>query len=177
MQNDFEYYLMKRKNDQAYPLIKIVDYNPGLMQLEFNKPIPRNPIMADFLSGPEDIISKRVAEAMKDLNMEGVKFIPSRLKYPEGKVTDNYVCVIVDQNTYTAMDKDKSIYTYENESYTVSKIVLDKAALKNIPLSRRLGFRLEETPSYHLYHKSIVDAIMMLNPTGIYFQNIEDCYF
>jgi len=34
--------------------------------------------------------------------------------------------------------------------------------------------RLREAPGYYLYHQTVVDAIMALNPTGMYFQDIED---
>lgn len=177
MQDEFEYYLMKRKSDQAYPLIKIVDYNTDLMLLELNKPIPRNPVMSDFLSGSEDIISKRIAEVMQRLDMEGVEFVPARLKFPQGNDSYDYVCIVMDKNVYPAMDKDRSVYTYENESYTVDKFVLDKVALGNIPLKKRLGFRLQEAPGYRLYHKSVIDVVSMFNPTGVYFQNIEEYNF
>ena len=56
----------------------------------------------------------------------------------------------------------------------VKKIVLDKKILKAIPLKKRLVFRLKEDFSYQLYHASIVEAIMTVNPEGIGFTNIEE---
>lgn len=56
---DFKYFVMRGLGDKAYPLVKVVneeeddDGDCVFMELEFNTPIPRNPIMADFLSGPE----------------------------------------------------------------------------------------------------------------------------
>ena len=178
--SEFKYYIMKRKSDQAYPLLRITgrDYSEGrqirLVYLEFNSPIPRKPVMADFLSGSETIVSKRIADAMQQLNMDGVQFIPTKLTDTKGNVTEDYVCIVVDNNTYEALDKEESDYIKGKYSYDIEKIVLDREMLGEIPLSKRLGFRLKEAPGYSLYHQSVVDVIMALEPTGVYFQNIED---
>ena len=177
MQNNFDYYLMRRKGDQAYPLLKIVDEESEIMELVFNSPVPANPVLADYLSGPEDFVTKKISEAMQKLGMDGVEFIPTRLTGKDGAVIEEYVCISVDCNTYEAMDKEKSEFEYEYGSYWIEKIVLDIDILKNIPFNKRLGFRLREAPGYSLYHKSVVDAIISLNPTGVYFQNIEEYTF
>ena len=185
--SEFKYYIMKRKSDQAYPLLRIIgrDYSEGrqikLVYLEFNSPIPRKPVMADFLSGSETIVSKRIADAMQQLNMDGVQFIPTKLTDTTGNVTEDYVCVVVKNNTYLALDKDKAKYRVDKDEddedddiYNVSKVVLDREVLGEIPLNKRLGFRLKEAPGYSLYHQSVVDVIMALEPTGLYFRDIED---
>jgi hypothetical protein len=92
----------------------------------------------------------------------------------KGKLYDDYVCIIVDNNTYEALDKEKSIYEYRNRMYHIHKLVLDRNALEKIPLNKRFGMRLKEAPGYYLYHQSVVDAIMALEPTGMYFVDIED---
>jgi hypothetical protein len=177
MENEFEYYVMRRKGDQAYPLIKVVDEDSEIMELEFNGTIPRNPVMADFLSGPLDFVRKRIAEVMQSLNMEGVRFIPTKLTFPKGEIVEDYICINVEDNTYVAMDKEKSDFSYRHRSYWINKIVLDREILKDIPLNKRLGFRLREAPGDYLYHKSVVDAILALEPTGVYFENIEEIKF
>ena len=178
--SEFKYYIMKRKSDQVYPLLRITgrDYSEGrqikLVYLEFNSPIPRKPVMADFLSGSETIVSKRIANAMQQLNMDGVQFVPTELTDTKGNITEDYVCVVVANNTYEALDKEDSEYMFDEPIYEIEKIVLDREVLGKIPLNKRLGFRLKEAPGYSLYHQSVVDAIMALEPTGIYFRDIED---
>lgn len=34
--------------------------------------------------------------------------------------------------------------------------------------------RIAEVSGYHLYHQSVVDAVMALEPTGMYFKDIEE---
>jgi hypothetical protein len=90
---------------------------------------------------------------------------------------EDYICINVEDNTYEAMDKEKSDFEYDCGSYWINKIVLDREILKDIPLNKRLGFRLREKPGYPLYHKSVVEAILALEPTGVYFENIEEMKF
>jgi hypothetical protein len=62
-------------------------------------------------------------------------------------------------------------------SYSIDRFTLDKEVLGKIPLEERLIFRLEEDETMKLYHKSIVDAIMAVNPTGVQFTKVEDWRF
>lgn len=180
MENDFDYYFMRRKNDQPYPFVKITreEYKENgalkLVHLEFNNPIPSNYVMADFLCGPKDVVSKRIADIIRSFQTKGVGFIPTELLDNKGNIIDDYIIIFVDGNTFEAMDKKKSEYTHERRSYYIKKMVLDRDILKEIPLERRLAFRLRESPGYYLYHKAIVDAITATSPTGVYFQNIEE---
>lgn len=177
MDTDFEYYIMRRKNDKAYPLLKITEYKDDFIKLEFKNPIPKEPVMADFLSAPKVILSKQVTDLMQQLDMEGVKFIPTLLTDDKGNTNETYICVVPENNTYAVMDKKRSEYILENECYTISKFVLDKDTLRNIPLNKRLGFCLEEAPGYSLFHKTVIDAIMRIQPTGVNFNNIEEYNF
>jgi hypothetical protein len=188
---DFKYYMLKSKSDQSYPMLRIVneDYDENgkslKVYLEINTPRPKKPVLADFLYAPKTIVSKRIAGVMQALNMEGVQFISTQLTMPKGEIIEDYICVLVDDNTFVAMDKKKSVYTkYEDEDddeedidYTVEKVVLDRNLLSKVPLNKRLGFRLREAPGYYLYHQTVIDAIGALNPTGVFYVDIEEYEF
>lgn len=189
MENE-KYYTMFSKDDQAYPLLRIADEdcdkNGRILKvhLEINTPAPRKPVLADFLYAPEDIVSKRIAEAMQQLGMDGIQFIPTELTLPKGEIIEDYICVVVDDNTYKALDEEKSEFTKDEDEddedmvfYTIEKIALNRKVLGEIPLKKRLGFRLKEAPGYALYHQSVVDTIRALNPTGVWFQDIEEYEF
>jgi hypothetical protein len=139
--------------------------------------------MADFLYAPKDILSKRIAAAMQEMNMEGVQFLPTRLTMPKGEIIEDYICVLVDNNTYVALDKEKSVYTKDDDDdedmvfYTVEKVVLDRKVLAKIPLSKSLAFRLKESPGDYLYHESVIEKIQALNPTGVFFVDVEEYEF
>ena len=177
MTNEFDYYLIERKSDETYPLIKINGrdnrQNPTLMYIAFNNPVPRNPVMADYLKGSENFFTARIADAIKKLNIYGVRFIATELTDHKGNVHNDYFCLAVD-NDIAAMDKEKSEYTKPRRAYFINKFVLDREALKKIPLEKRLVFVLEEAPSRVVFHKSVVDAIMAENPTGVQFRPIEE---
>lgn len=174
--DNFEYYLLERKGDQTYPLIRIADNHSEIMQLEISEPKHRKPVLADYLRGSEDFLKKHIVEAMQALNMERVKFRSTELDDGKGNIIDDYVCIIADDNCYKALDKEKSDFKYNEERnrYRIKKVVLDRKVLSEIPLNQRLGFCLREASGYRLYHKSVIDVIQSFDPTGVYYVNIED---
>jgi hypothetical protein len=181
--------MLKRKGDQAYPLLRVDneecddDGNIKSMHLSLNSPIPSKPVMADFLDGAKVFVSKRIAKVMQEMNTEGVQFIPTKLTMPKGEIIEDYICVLVDNNTYKAMDEEKSVYTKDDDDdedmvfYTVEKVVLDCKVLSKIPLNKRLRFRLKETPGDYLFHETVIKKIQTLNPTGVFFVDIEEYEF
>ena len=176
--NEFDYYLIDSKDDESYPLIMEVGYkpndiNPKLILLEFNDPKPRNPVMADFLEGPEIYITAKIADIIKKFNPKGVKFIPTKLTDPKKNVYENYTCMLID-NDIEALDKEQSVFEKPRRVYFISKFVLDRKVLGEIPLEERLVLVPEESPDYKVFHKSVVDAIMAENPTGVQFHPLEN---
>ena len=178
MTNEFDYYLIERKSDETYPLIMETGYepddiNPKLIKIAFNSPVPRNPVMADYLKGAESFFTTRIADVITKLNIEGVKLIETKWAGKQKNLTEKYFCLNV-TNKIEAMDKEKSDYEYEFRIYSIYKFVLDKEALKKTPLENRLIFKLREALSRVVFHKSVVDAIMAENPTGVQFRPIEE---
>ena len=173
---DFEYYFMESKEDQAYPMIDLLDEYGEIIEAQLGDPLPRRPILADYLTGAKDFVTKKIADVMLAMNMEGVRIVPIELSDQKGGYIEDYYCIYVDDNTYEALDKEKSDYEYDEECdmYYISEYVLDREVLKKIPLNKRLGWRLLEDPGIYLYHKSVIDEIKKLNPTGVEFINIEE---
>ena len=173
---DFEYYFMKSKEDQTYPMIDLLDQSKEIIEAQLGDPLPRRPILADYLTGAKDFVTKKIADVMLAMNMEGVRIVPIELSDQKGGYIEDYYCIYVDDNTYEALDKEKSDYEYDEECdmYYINEYVLDREVLKKIPLNKRLGWRLLEDPGIYLYHKSVIDEIKKLNPTGVEFINIEE---
>ncbi|WP_303840190.1 DUF1629 domain-containing protein [Apibacter mensalis] len=173
---DFEYYFMESKEDQAYPMIDLLDEYGEIIEAQLGDPLPRRPILADYLTGAKDFVTKKIADVMLAMNMEGVRIVPIELSDQKGGYIEDYYCIYVDDNTYEALDKEKSDYEYDEECdmYYINEYVLDREILKKIPLNKRLGWRLLEDPGIYLYHKSVIDEIKKLNPTGVEFINIEE---
>ncbi|WP_128330634.1 hypothetical protein [Apibacter sp. HY039] len=182
--SDFEYYIMKSKEDQAYPMIDILEFGNESIQAQIGEPVPRNPVMADFLTGAKDFVTKPIAKVMQALDMKGVQFTSVELSDLKGGIIEDYICIDVNNNTYEALDKEKTVFDNEfddddddDDFYFIKKMVLDRKALQKIPLQERLGFRLYEAPGYYLYHKSVIDEIKKMNPSGVTFVNIEEYEF
>jgi len=189
MTNEFDYYLIDRNNWEAYPLIEITNFDEldytTFMYIQFASPIPRNPVLADFLLGlylPSFgyYFSRRIANAIEKMNIYGIRFISTELTDPKGNVSNDYFCLDV-TNRIAAMNQEKSEYKFKdyihddsvNREYSIDKFVLDKVALKQTPLEKRLVFLLEEAGEEIVLHKSVVDAIIAEKPTGIQFHHLE----
>jgi hypothetical protein len=136
----------------------------------------------DFLLAPKVILHKRITNEMKKLNMEGVKFIPTELAILNHDILDeaqfyrdrdniinDYVCVDV-KNNYSALDREKS---FEEWDGGIKLISLDQKVLEKKPLNKRLAFHLREAGIYTLFHQSVIDVIISLNPTGVNIYDIE----
>ena len=175
-----KYYFVESKKDDTYPLVNILNLTEvkfgreDILEVVVGKPIPRNPVMADFLESAKDIFAKRITDVMQAMNMEGVRFFSTEVDDTKGTTYDNYVCVFAENNRYELLDKEKSEYTYKNRLYRIPKLVIDREKLFEISLNKRLCMHIAEAPGYTLYHQSVVDAVMALEPTGMYFQDIED---
>ncbi|MCX8745840.1 hypothetical protein J3U68_10545 [Snodgrassella sp. B3882] len=175
-QNNFEYYFMQSKSDAAYPMIDLLNEHAEIIEAQLGDPLPRRPVLADYLTGAKDFVTKRVAQVMMSMNMEGVRISPIKLADRKGGYIDDYYVIFVDDNTYEALDKTNSEYEYDEECefYFIEKIVLDKEALAKIPLNKRLGWRLDEDPGTYLYHESVINEIKKLQPTGVEFIHLDD---
>lgn len=148
-----------------------------ILEVETEEPVQNKSQLSDYVGGADDIFHKRIAEAIQNMNPEGVKFHPVRLDGWKGNIFDDYVCVVTYDNIYKLLNKELSDYFSddddEDEDYNIHKFVLDKKELSQIPLSKRLVMRAREMPGYTLYHQSVVDAINALEPIGMKFYNFE----
>lgn len=188
--NEFEYYLIGGDGDPSTPLLapdegqstrilhKEIPYD-GLepIRLRFNNPIPKNPKMRDYHSLPTSVVSKKVRDTLAPMNIYGIQFIPAVIRNElNGDVYQDYYIIHV-FNQIEALDREKAEYTTSDlMKYGISqinKLVLDQKILENIPLEKRLVFYLKESISKRIYHKSIVDAVMAIEPDGLRFGKIE----
>jgi hypothetical protein len=191
--NEFEYYLIGRAGDAAYPLLKCDDdsehtqeyvydnkeneiINPQEMEFTFRKPYPRKPVIGDYFSQTESIVSEKIKNVLEPLKIKGIQLIPATVTSNKGDLYEDYYYIHI-YHIIKAMDMDRNNSVYKQlsgGSYSIDRFTLDKEVLGKIPLEERLIFRLEEDETMKLYHKSIVDAIMAVNPTGVQFTKVEN---
>lgn len=193
-----EYYVLDIKEDPTYPRLQLVDnelfrdpfydtsyvsktsaveYNE-FIPLKFGNPIPSKPVMADFLSlwaGP--VITRRFVDILEPIRISGIQLIPARIEGKSRKVIyDNYYIVHVCHTIMNAVDEEKSDYEAEMEGLLYYGIVLDEDVLAKIHFRKRLVFILEYS-GIILFHETVVDEIMKLNPTGVDFVPVKEWKF
>jgi hypothetical protein len=173
---EFDYYLIDLDFRVAKrPQVNIVDkegdnQDPSLYKLEFENQF-KDPFMADYFF--EELFSEKIAEVLKNLNIEGIRLIPTKWVKKQKDRTEKYFYLQVD-NEFEVMDKDKSEYEYEHRMYSIEELVVAEEFLK-IPLEKRLVFEMSEEVET-LFHKSVVDAIMATKPTGLKFKPFGEDY-
>lgn len=186
MERKFEYYRVHRFADESIPLLSDdsgnPDYlydntpikNPELMLFRIRKPIPKKPKMADYLSSPNSVVSKRIFDTLFPLKIEGIQLLPARICGKDDEIFNQYWAIHI-YNNIKCIDASQSDCIIERRNLDdVNKLILDKKVLESIPLEKRLVFRLKEDFSYQLFHVSIVEAILAVSPVGIKFTNIEE---
>ncbi len=146
------------------------------LEIEFDTPYPPKPEMADILDlGSTCVFSKKVKLLFEKLQIPKVQFIPTIIvTNKKQKVEGHYIfhcwngIVAVDKQNYIGnpVDEDGLITALE-------KFSLDHDALKEIDIKDRLIFRLAETPSFIIVHKSIKEAIENEHTTGFRFYPID----
>lgn len=150
----------------------------GPVHLCFNSPIPKNPRMVDYHSLPDTVFSKKIIDVLNLLDIEGVQFVPAVVNGKNGESYDNY-WIVNAYNPIKCFDKEKSVYkicSFSKCWSRIEKLYLDKELLADIPLPKRLIFKPKETSQFELYHQSVVDAIMAVNPEGVQFIPVDGWY-
>jgi hypothetical protein len=197
MANDFDYYLIGRDNKFMSPLLmnddeinsggtaflrrlqKVDDKNT--IHLVFNPPIPKKPDMTDYLwltFGA--VFSKKIYDVLKNIDIKDFQLVPAIIKDPKGKEYSDYWIAGV-YKEYAFLDPNKSeVNLIRTEGRMagrwdgIKKMVIDEKEMAKISLEERLIYKSKESNAYNFYHKSIVDKIMEVNPTGIVFVPVEE---
>ncbi|MDR2552777.1 MAG: hypothetical protein LBD31_06410, partial [Treponema sp.] len=120
--------------------------------------------------------SKKIFDVLDKMKIKGIQLIPSVITGKNNKIYENYWYIHI-INRYPALDREKSIYEWDDFIKVASpleKVVLNEEYLRTIPLEERLVFYLAENGVEQLFHKSVVEAIMTVNPEGVRFINVKD---
>ena len=178
-----EYFFIRRKGIN-YPLIDYINwpdsdidflkdiYNEGkIIPFKYGDPIPDKPELGDLHGcGYKLIISNRLKEQLETMNLKKVQFIPATIQNQAEEIVDGYYIIHV-HHFIQAMDKNNSDWKKDRKNpdraVRINKIVLDNNYLEEIPLEDRLVFALKEHPLTTVYHRSVVEKMLTLQPTGV----------
>lgn len=190
-QFDNEYYVMSMDGANNHPLLAwgSIDFAPFLkaqpvdesgytlpLQLIFDEPYPAQYEMADLLMlASLFAVSEKFKELFKKMNIYGVQFVPAEVKSNKGEIiTGHYVLHIwnkfgLDKNNY----EGGSINQF-GKIRSLTRFSLDPSVLQNIPLEKRLIFRLAEKETIISVHQSVVEAIQTAGLTGMRFWKVSE---
>jgi hypothetical protein len=188
---DNEYYLLLRENNKNYPLLKIDEekysqwrdsgifnspfelYNDGYVYpLDVMDPVSDTPEFVDYHRRP-NVFSLKVIEQVTQMGIAGTQWFPACINHHGVRYNDYIV-----MHTYKrieCLDKNYSEFDmWDEDTFDIEKIVLDKSVLDSIDLKDRLIFKLKESSLLHFFHESIVDEIMKHDPKGCRFIKSKD---
>jgi hypothetical protein len=147
--------------------------NPEFLLYRIRKPIPRKPILGDFMVAPQIIVSEIIYNSLSQIEFGGVQFLPCKIDL-NGNTVEGYRA-IHSYNRLFCIDLNESVCNFNDGNLSnVQKLILDKRRLENIPLRERLIFRAAEDYSYQLFHESIVEEIARVVSKGIRYISFED---
>lgn len=138
----------------------------------FARPIPRTPQLADyhFLSDHAPVISERIKNVLETFPLKNIQFLPTIIRDREGREHTGFY-IIHAINLLACMDKEKSEWKpskyEEGWADKIDKLVLDNTLLDKIPLEERLVFAAKENNLHVLYHRSVINKILDIEPTGL----------
>ena len=196
MENNLDYYLIE--SDQAYQSpslmrdndrddvglkylrqgIKVEDNH--ITYLTFNPPFPKKPDMVDYhFCECRAVFSKKIYDILKTTEIKGLQLVSCIIHSNKGvEYNDYWVANILQEYAFLDTEKSERKGTInENGRWgMVLSMVLNKEEVLKVSLEERLTFVMRECPGYVLYHKTVVDLIMSINPVGIKFIHINDWY-
>ncbi|MHC6201992.1 imm11 family protein [Breznakiellaceae bacterium SP9] len=192
---EFDYYLIENDNEHTVPALMAdddfddVDYlydmeeasEDTISHLTFRPPFPRKPQMVDyhFLNGGWQVFSKKIYDVLKTADIKGLQLVPAIIRSKKGEEYSDYWIANV-YHEYAFLDENLSERKGSIDSHgrwgMVLRMVLNKELIIQTPLEERLIFVTRESGSYILYHKSIVDLVLSVNPIGLKFISIEKWY-
>ncbi|VAW64393.1 hypothetical protein MNBD_GAMMA11-3266 [hydrothermal vent metagenome] len=186
-----EYYVLMRENNDNYPLFswdqRRGDYCQGKpaefkdsIKMLLGDPLSPNFEYVDFHKAPEFFISPRVAEVLAPLEIYGIQLVPAEVRNPLDPFSEiKKYCFLHIWNRIHCLDEENSemqMNRAKTRIFSIDKLELDEKVLSMFELRKRLIFELSERTSVVLFHQTIKETIMNLNPKGFRFVPATDWY-
>jgi len=165
--------LVETEDSQGYPNQKGFIENPQMTYYRFGKGSPLSNKLSDYsFAACDTVVSKKIYDVLAPMNIHGVQFLPATVRGRWRKIKGQYYVHVI--NEYDVIDENKSELDRSSVGFIMSikKLVLNEDILTAIPLEERLIFGTKGYSVEKLYHKTIVDRVMSINPKGIGFYKI-----
>jgi len=189
MKYDSQYYVLKESGRATeYMLDKIEGSDEGLGHLMSLWSLKRYVIgpgrvgisegnrakfqPCDYHETAEQLVSDKFRQVLAPFNLPGIDFYQTDIVNDDKTWSDYYFMHI--WNHHQAIDKKRSEIsgTYVGDRFTLLKLSLDEEVLDQVPLEKRLVFRLREDPTF-LFHESVVAALSAADLSGLGFRRVD----
>ena len=190
--NEFDYYLIQADKGN-YPHLEVDDdfnegFNSEIFSYDREAPdgaeahvkfryVEKGFTMPDYhWCSCRHIFSKKIYDVLKDVAIKDFKLVPTIIRgKKDEEYTDYWTANIF--RKFAFLDEEKSEFDCKLSSGSwngIEKMVINQELMSAVPLEERLIYIVKEGSAHVLYHKSIVDLIMSVNPTGVRFISIEE---
>ena len=195
MEKDFDYYLIEADGSYQAPSLmvdddndtrglfflarckKLEDDNPSY--LTFNPPYPKKPQMVDYhFCECRAVFSNKICDALKTKEIKNLQLVPAIIRdRKKVEYSNYYIANICQEYAFLDVEKSKGVIDEDDGKWIgIDSMVLEEEAVLKVPLEERQIFVSKESSAYVLYHKTIVDLIMSVNPIGLKFIPISEWY-
>jgi len=126
--------------------------------------------MADYFISRKALVTKRVADVIAGIVKTGIQYIPATIDNRKGRIYDDYCVVNVRHRVENAIDVQKSDVDVDKVDGLINDVrtlVLDDNVVGRIPINDRLMFGPSRCSFHVLFHQTVVDAVMALDPEPI----------
>jgi hypothetical protein len=179
-----EYFVIMRAGPSSYPLLDWDEYRVGFgkpapvdatrpVKLRLGSPVPRAPVMVDYHSLPNPVVSERIKATLEPLDLFDAQFVPADVKVTPDDVRRYWLMHVY--NRIACIDRQRSALSFYSDGNVlgIDKLVLDEALLREIPLEKRRVFVLSESTDVYLFHTSVVERVLALQPEGVRFLRVD----
>ena len=115
-------------------------------------------------------------DMLKDVAIKDFKLIPTIIRGKKDEEYTDYWATNIFRD-FAFLDEEKSEFDGKLSSGRwngIEKMVISTELMSAVPLEERLVYVGKESSAYVYYHKSIVDLIMSVNPTGVRFIPVNE---
>lgn len=169
-----DYFVLGRARSQHHPLLawdqSSLAFRKGTpvpitepIKLTLGEPVPPQPVMVDHHSLPQPVVSPRLKNVLEQMQLHGVQLVPADVR--AGDIVLRY-WLLHFWHRIGCMDRERSQFTLSPSGrvlLSLDRLVLDENVLGDVPLPKRLAFRLAGA-GVHLVHRAVVDRVMGLTP-------------
>jgi hypothetical protein len=129
--------------------------------------------MVDYHSLPTPVVSERLKDALAALDLFGLQLVPADVEVKPDDVRRYWLLHVF--NKIACIDRQRSALSFysDGDVLGINKLVLDEKVLQEMPPEQRRVFRLEESTSVYLFHHSVVEQVLALNPEGLRFVRVD----